>query len=319
MRKKTIILGLCIALFLSLVGCASKDAPAQGEGTDKKDIKVSVVLHAMNSSFYTKMADGAKAAGEDLGITVDVSAPNTASSLNEQVDLIESAISVGYDGIATVTWDPSGFNSVIEKANKAGIPVVGFNQNAEGSGISAFVGQDYEDAGYEMGMYMFGEVLNGKGKYVVASCAPADSALIARTAGIEKAAKEFPDIEFGGVIDIGTDLTNAYGVIENAYLKDPEIDAILGVDVFSEAIGTYIATNKLQDKVKGAGFDLVEGTLQHVKNGDMQLTIGQNPFMQGYYSVLELYMNKAHNTQFIDVNTGAQMVTAENVSEVEPE
>ena len=40
-----------------------------------------------------KMAEGAKAAGEDLGVNVTVSAPNTASSLDEQVGLIETAIS----------------------------------------------------------------------------------------------------------------------------------------------------------------------------------------------------------------------------------
>lgn len=335
MKKKMLAVVLSMAMVLSLAGCggaattekaaeaseetATTEETTEAVATTKSDEKVAVVLHAMNSSFYTKLADGAKAAGEDLGITVDVMAPTTASNLNEQVGLIESCISAGYTGIATVTWDPSGFNSVIKKAAEAGIPVVGFNQDAADCGTAAFVGQEYEDAGYQLGKYMFGEVMNGEGQYIVASCAPADSALIARTAGIQRAADEYPGIEFVDVIDIGTDLTNAYGVIENAYLANPEIDAIIGVDVFSEAIGTYIASNNLKDTVKAAGFDLVEGTLEHVKNGDMQLTVGQNPFMQGYYSVMELYLNAAHGAQFIDVNTGAQLVTADNVAEVEPE
>lgn len=333
MRKKLLGALLCITVIGSMMGCGddkssesaskasgTKEQSASGDDSVKQgDMKIAVVLHAMNSSFYTKMSDGAKAAGEDLGITVDVTAPTTASNLSEQVSLLESCITADYQGIATVTWDPSGFNSVIEKAADAGIPVVGFNQDAEGCGSAAFVGQEHEDAGYQMGQYMFGEVMKGEGKYVVASCAPTDSALIARTAGIEKAAEEYPNIEFGGVIDIGTDLTNAYSVIENAYLADSEIDAILGVDVFSEAIGTYISANGLKDKVKAAGFDLVEGTLEHVKNGDMQLTVGQNPYLQGYYSVVNLYMNLAHDGQFIDVNTGAQLVTGDNVNEVEPE
>lgn len=56
------------------------------------DIRVAVVLHAMNSSFYTKMADGARQAGQDLGITVDVTSPTTASNLSEQVSMLESCI-----------------------------------------------------------------------------------------------------------------------------------------------------------------------------------------------------------------------------------
>ncbi len=309
---------LAVLMSMAMMGTLGTTVVSAGE-ENPKDIKIAVVLHAMNSSFYTKISDGAKAAGEDLGITVDVTSPTTASNLAEQVSLLESCITADYDGIATVTWDPSGFNSVIEKAEEAGIPVIGFNMDAEDCGTKAFVGQDYEDAGYALGKYMFGEVMNGTGKYIVASCGPADTALIARTEGIARAAEEYPDIEFVEVIDIGTDLTNAYGVIENAYLANPDVDAILGVDVFSEAIGTFIAAYDLQDEVKAAGFDLTEGTLKHIQNGDMQLTVGQNPYMQGYYSVLELYMNLAHGCDFIDLNTGAQLVTEANVAEVEPE
>lgn len=298
---------------------ASDQGTKDSAGKSAKDIKLSVVMHAMNSSFYTKLADGARAAGEDLGITVDVTSPTTASNLSEQVSLLESCITADYDGIATVTWDPSGFNSVIQKATDAGIPVVGFNMDAKDCGTQAFVGQEYEDAGYQMGKYMFGEVMNGKGKYLVASCAPADTALIAREAGIKRAASEYPGIEFVDVIDIGTDLTNAYGVIENAYLAHPDVNAILGVDVFSEAIGTFIAAQGIKDTVKAAGFDLTEGTLKHVTNGDMQLTVGQNPYLQGYYSVLELYTNIAHQTPFVNLNTGAQLVTKDNVADMKPE
>lgn len=219
---------------------ASGETVASGSDetqTGSKDIKLSVVMHAMNSSFYTTLADGAKQAGKDLGITVDVTSPSTASDLDAQVNLIESAIAAKYNGIATVTWDPTGFNSVIKKAEDQGIPVVGFNQDAEDCGTEAFIGQDYEDAGYQLGKYMFGTVMNGKGKYIVASCGPTDSALEAREAGIKKAAEEYPDVEYIDTIDIGTDLDNAYSVIESAYLAHQDVNAFLGVDVFSEAIG----------------------------------------------------------------------------------
>lgn len=335
MKKRVISLLGCMLLVISLAACGGSDTTAQAQdsaGTDtdtaaadesttttSKDMKISVVLHAMNSSFYTKMADGAKQAGADLGITVDVTSPTTASNLSEQVSMIESCIAAKYDGIATVTWDPSGFNSVIQKANDAGIPVIGFNMDAEECGTAAFVGQEYEDAGYQLGKYMFEEVMKGEGKFIVASCSPADTALIAREAGIMRAAEEYPNIEYIDTIDIGTDLTNANGVIESAYLAHPDVTAFLGVDVFSEAIGNFISAYGISDQVYGAGFDLTEGTLKHITNGDMQLTVGQNPYLQGYYSVIELYMNLSNDASFIDINTGAQLVTVDNVSEVEPE
>jgi len=311
--KKLLIVLLCLVLTCSMTLSACAEASAD-------DYRIAVVLHAMNSSFYTKLADGARAAGADLGITVDVTSPTQASSLDEQVSLIENCIAADYDAIATVTWDPTGFNKVIAKANEAGIPVIGFNMAAEGSGVVADIGQNHVDAGYTLGKYMF-EAMGGEGKYCICTCSPTDSALLAREEGIANAAAEYPGVELVQVIDITTDLTAANAAIENAYLADPDIKAFIGVDCFSESIGTYIAANGLTGKVLGGGFDLTEGTLKHIKNGDMQVTIGQNPFMQGYYSVLELYLSLKYGQSVmpIDINTGAKVIDSSNVDLVEPE
>ncbi len=333
MKKRLIAVMLCMVMVVGLfAGCTSSDgnsaASTGGAITDSSaastteansDIKYAVVLHALNSSFYAKIQEGAQEAGKALGIKVDVMAPTTANNLAEQVSMIETCISSGYTGIATVVWDPDGFADVLKKAKDAGITVVSLNQNSGKDDGTVFVGQDLEDSGYMLGKYMFGEVMKGKGKYIIASCAPADSALIAREQGIKRAAKEFPEIEFVDLVDITTDLTTAVGVIENAYLANPDVTAFLGVDVFSEAIGTFIEANKLNGKVFGAGYDLTEGTLQHVKNDAMQLTIGQNPFLQGYYPVIQLFTETKFGYDTLNMNTGAFLVTKDNVENVKPE
>lgn len=315
MKKKSFVLVSCLILVMFLVSCSEDRSVADASS----EVKIAVVMHAMNSSFYTKLAEGAQAAGKDLGIKVDVTSPTTASDLAGQVSLLESCIVAGYDGIATVTWDLEGFNSVIKKAQDVGIPVVSFNMDAPSSGTKAFIGQDFIDSGYQLGKYMFEEEMDGEGKYIIASCSPADTALVDRAAGLEKAATEYPEIELISIIDIGTDLTDAYGVIENAYLANPDVKAIIGVDVFSEAIGIFIAAQKLQDSVLGGGYDLTEGSLKHVSNGDMKVVVGQNPFNQGYYSVIQLYNNIVNEADFVDMNTGTQLVTIENVASVKPE
>lgn len=333
MKKKLIAIVLMLTMILSLVtsctdstettapvdnGQETTEAKPDETGT-QSDLKFAVVLHALNSSFYAKIQEGAEEAGKALGIQVDVMAPNTANNLAEQISMIETCISSGYDGIATVVWDPDGFNDVIAKAKTAGIPMISLNQNSGKEDGTVFVGQDLEDSGYMLGKYMFGEVMKGEGSYIIASCAPADVALIARENGIKRAQEEFPGIEFVELVDITTDLTTAVGVIENAYLANPDVDAFLGVDVFSESIGTFIESNSLNGKVYGAGFDLTEGTLQHVKKDAMQLTIGQNPFLQGYYPVVQLYTYSQFGYAPMDMNTGAFLVTADNIDSVEAE
>lgn len=342
MKKRVKILSVVLSiimLFTVIVGCTNStektgdavvsdasssvsennEKPLDDTTGEAKDVKIAVVLHALNGSFYTKMKNGAEAAGKDLGIEVNVSAPNTASSLEEQVTLLETAIASKPDAIATVIWDETGFNGVVKTAHDAGIPVVAFNMNAENAGAEAFIGQDFTIAGYELGKYIF-DAMGGEGKYIIASCAPTDTALVEREAGVDEAAKEYDGkVEKITTIDIGSDLTNAYGVIENAILANPDVKAIIGVDVFSEAIGNVINDYDKAGEIYAGGFDLTEGMLNHVKNGNVQVTVGQNPFLQGYYAVMEAYLNVTYGVDFLDINTGAQMVDAELAGEVEPE
>jgi ABC-type sugar transport system substrate-binding protein len=246
-------------------------------------------------------------------------APSVPNQLTEQVNMIESCIAGGFDGIATTLWDPDGFTDVIKKAMDAGIPVVGFNQDAPDSGRLSFVGQDMVLSGVILGNYMFGEVMKGEGKVIVTNCAPANTALIEREEGLQIALKDYPNIEYIESIDIGTDLTGAVGVIENAYMANPDVTAFIGVDVFSEAIGTFIESQGLTGKVKGGGYDLTEGTLNHIKNDNMQATIGQNPFLQGYYPMIILYLAKTFGYEPVNIDTGAFLVTAANVAAQNPE
>ena len=342
MKKKVFVLVIAIVMIfaIGMAGCTSAPEPSTDTGSSSttessnsteasapatdntggggKDLKFALVLHAMNSSFYAKIKEGAEKAGEDLGIQVDVMGPSKPSQLTEQVNMIESCITGGYDAIATVVWDPEGFNEVIKKAKDAGIPMVTCNNTVPDCGL-AFVGQDLEQAGYLIGKYMFGDVMNGEGSYIMGTCAPAMQALIDRENGIKRANLEYPNIEYLRTIDIGTDLTGAVGVFENAYLANPELTAFIGVDVYSEAIGTFIDSQGLNGKLYGGGFDLVEGTLQHVKNNAMQVTVGQNPFLQGYYPMIELYLKVVYGYEPQDLDTGAFMVDKSNVDSVEPE
>ncbi|HHW49795.1 MAG TPA: substrate-binding domain-containing protein [Clostridiaceae bacterium] len=331
MIRKILALVLAVLMVIGLfAGCGqakktqeteSAKQTEQTQSTEEsgKKLRFGVVLHSLNGSFFMKLKEGAEAAGKALGVEVLVTGPATQQNLSEQVNMLENYINSGVDGVATVLWDQEGFNNVIKQAHDKGIPFVGFNADAPNSGRDAMVGQDSEAAGYAVGKYMFEKVMGGKGKYIIATCAPTETPLVLRMNGIKRAQQEYPNIELITTIDIGTDLTKAVGIIENAYMAHPDVNAFIGTDVFSEAIGTFINSNNLKGKVYGGGFDLTPGTLKHIKNGDMQMSCGQNPFLQGFYAVVQLYQVKALGYPAIDVNTGMAIVDASNVDATEPE
>jgi len=192
--------------------------------------------------------------------------------------------------------------------------MIAFNTDAP-SARDAFVGQDLVKSGYLQAKWMFDNVMDGKGKLIITTCQPGHTALEERIAGIKQALDEYPGVELVNIIDITGDLTRAYSVIENAYTGNPDVTAFFGVDVYSEAVGTFISRNNLTGKVYGAGFDLTQGTLKHVESGAMQLTIGQNPYLQGYFPIHMLYLYKTKEINPVSVDTGLEMVTKDNVAE----
>ena len=78
-----------------------------------------------------------------------------------------------------------------------------------------------------------------------------------------------------------------------------------------------LGLRKLRDKsLKGAGgFDLNPGTLTAVKAGNLDYTIDQQPYLQGFLPVLYLYLYKLSGGLIAppETNTGLLFVTKENV------
>jgi len=53
-----------------------------------------------------------------------------------------------------------------------------------------------------------------------------------------------------------------------------------------------------------------------IKKGVMQFTIDQQPYLQGFQTVMQLYLLKKYQLAPTDVNTGVAPITAENVEKV---
>jgi ABC-type sugar transport system substrate-binding protein len=167
--------------------------------------------------------------------------------------------------------------------------------------------------GYEIGSYFFSEVMKGKGKYILIPALAQLDVLIWRMDGIKKAAAEHPDIELITTVEIGTDMSQIYGRIENAYTAHPDVDAFFGTDFFSEPLAKFIKNRNLVGKVKGAVFDITPGILKGLDSGALQVTTDQNPYLQGYYAIMQLYLMIEKGQPGIEINTSSTIVTKANM------
>jgi simple sugar transport system substrate-binding protein len=84
----------------------------------------------------------------------------------------------------------------------------------------------------------------------------------------------------------------------------------------TQAVAQVIQKYKLRDKeVKGGGYDLLPTIQKLLAAGQMDFTIDQQPYLQGFLPVMEMFMHKASETLtgMADVNTGLKFLDKDTV------
>jgi len=79
------------------------------------------------------------------------------------------------------------------------------------------------------------------------------------------------------------------------------------------AIGDAVGQLKMGGKICSYGFDLGPKQLEQIKNGDLVGSLGQQPFLQGFWPVMQLYLQIDRGVSAADLDTKAQLVTKANV------
>jgi simple sugar transport system substrate-binding protein len=300
-----------VALASSSILAAGPDAA----GKTGQRYKFVVITHATAVPFFVPVRKGVEEAGKLVGADVAYTGP-AGFDIQKQIDSIKSAIAQNVDGIATTMPDPTAFNDVVKEAMGRGIPVIALNADAPASGRLAYIGQGNYEAGVSMGQQIL-QVVPGGGHLLLCMHTAGAENLEARIKGIRDVLDKQGGKYSYRVVATGTDMVRAVGLISSAFQADPGIKGMFGVeDVTGSAIAQIIDRDDLKGKVAGGSFDLVADVLNAIEKGEMQFTIDQQPYLQGFQSVMELYLLKRYNLTPTDINTGVAPVTQENVAKV---
>jgi simple sugar transport system substrate-binding protein len=288
--------------------------PASGIFGEDSKFKFTFVNHVTTNPFFVPTKYGADDACKLLGCSYQWTG-SESSNVNEMVNAFNSAVSAKVDGIAVAIVDPKAFNGPIKKALDAGIPVVGYNADAPDSGRLAYIGQDLFVSGQEMGKRIVDLV--GSGDVALFIATPGSANIQPRIDGAIDTLKKS-----GGGITYHTVATGAavpkeLSTIDAYWLGHKDTKGMFAVDAGStQGVAQVIKKYKLRDKgVKGGGYDLLEPTIQLLQAGQIDFTIDQQPYLQGFLPVLQLYMYKASQnlTGLADVNTGLVFLDKETV------
>ncbi len=298
-------------------GLISSAQAAEMAFPSHKKWKIVFVNHVTTNPFFVPTQYGIQDACSMFGMDYQWTGSAT-SDAGEMVRAVNSAIAAKADAIAVPIVDPSAFDKPIQAALDAGIPVFAYNADAprgKSNPRLAYIGQDLYLSGYQMGERIVSLIDSGMVALFIAT--PGQLNIQPRLDGASDAIKKS-----GKKIDIQTVATGAtvneeLSKIKSFYLGHQDLKGMFAVDAGStQGVAQVMKESNLPAKgVHGGGFDLLPTTIQLIHEGFLDFTIDQQPYVQGFYTVMEAFVFLASGGLVgpANINTGLKFVTKSTV------
>ncbi|MCX4978735.1 sugar ABC transporter substrate-binding protein [Streptomyces sp. NBC_00620] len=317
-------IALAGALGVSLAGCSStggkraedarEAAAAQGKAAvNTPNWTFAMITHSGDGdTFWDIVQSGAEQAAVKDNINFLYSHDDEAQ---QQAQLVDAAVDKKVDGIIVTLAKPDAMKAAVERAEKAGIPVITVNSGSAESkefGALAHIGQDETIAGEAVG-----DELNKRGKKK-ALCILHEQGNVGheqRCAGIKAT--------FDGTVEnlyvTGTSMPDVQSSIGAKLQADQSIDSVvtLGAPYADTAVK---AKADAGSKAEIDTFDLNAKVATELGEGTLGFAVDQQPYLQGYEAVDLLWLYK-YNSNVLGggkpVLTGPQIITKDMAAALE--
>jgi len=301
--------GVLAGAMLGPVAQSLAASPSSIFGPQKKFHFV-LVNHVTTNPFFTPTQYGAADACNLLGCSFQWTG-STSSNVPQMVTAFNTAISAGADGIGCCMIDAKAFTGPTATALKKGIPVLAYNAD-EPNGRLAYIGQDLFVSGQQMGKKIMSLVPSGSVGLFIAT--PGSANIQPRIDGAISVLKK-SSLKYK-VVATGAALPQELTTIETFWTGHTTYKGLFAVDGGStQACGQTVQKYKLKGKVVAGGYDLTPISQQQLAAGNMAFTIDQQPYLQGFLPILELFLYGAskHLSGIADVDTGLKFLDSKTV------
>jgi simple sugar transport system substrate-binding protein len=317
--RRTALTGVAAGSVGSLLSACGSSASSGGTSVAVFGVKTSYhfvfVNHVTTNSFFVPTQYGIQDACKLLGCTYAWTG-SESSNVSQMVNALNTAVTGAASGIAVSLIDLHAFNGPVESALKAGIPTVSYNADAPGNARLSYTGQDLKLAGEKMGERIAEAVPSGTVAVFIAT--PGTANLQPRIEGVEKAIKASGKPITIHAVATGAAEPGELSAIEAYWVGHTSTKGLYAVDG-----GSTAQTAKVMQKfglpakgIKAGGFDLTEVTQKLLHEGNLEFAIDQQPYLQGFLPILQLYFYKASGTQsgIFEADTGLKFVDKETVA-----
>lgn len=275
--------------------------------------------------FATIVYNGAKAAAEILGDRVDVRYIWSDWNPEKMVSQFQEAVAARPHGICIMGHPgDEALAPFVAEARAKGIIVTSMNTTlptleekyrAEGFG---YVGQDLYGSGYMLGEAVVKRAgLKAGDRALVWGLMYREPTRGQRTKGIvdalQAAGVTVEYIEISPEVDADPSLgIPTFVAMMKRY---PDIKAaITDHGALTATLPTYMESAGLKPgQVYGAGFDVNPATLKGIREGWIGVVHSQQPFLQGFLPIFQIYLTYYYKIAGLHIDTGIGLIDAGNV------
>jgi simple sugar transport system substrate-binding protein len=328
------------ALDQAVGGYSWADAAKEAPGT--KDfhsadghLTFAVVTHTAGNGFFDPVYVGATVAGNMIGAKILLlGSESPTDDPAREIEILNQIIQdPTIDGVIMTTPQVGAYDDIVKTLEANGVPVAttnSFDPNILHRLSISHTGQD------------------------ASAAAVAGAALVQCLAdkGIKGGSIILPNDTAMGNIEVNNRVTSAYNAIVkgltaagtlanfkvdagpesvgvSADMNDPVnsivsliesrgdvVGAFAGNNVFTPALAKAVAQTGNTGKMCAYGFDLGPAQQEALASGDLTGALGQQPFLQGFWPVMQLYLQIDRGIAAANLDTRAQLVTKDTVGNV---
>jgi simple sugar transport system substrate-binding protein len=256
------------------------------------------VNHVTTNLFFVPTRLGYTDAARLLGLPTPRWGGSTSANTAQMVSYLQTAIAAKANGIATTVTTADSFTTPVANAMQAGIPVISYNAdgiyNASGTPVIGtnrlcYVGQALYLSGQQLGERILSLV--DSGEVVIFIATPGQGNIQPRYDGAVAAIKASGKPITVHLQATGSQTGQELSSEKSFFIGNKSIKGAFAVDAGStELLAQALQATGLLGKIPAGGFDLTPGTLSAISKGQLDFTIDQEPYLQGFLPTLYMYL-----------------------------
>ncbi len=288
--KKLLVFASALLLVASLAAFAGGAKEGKGE-VATEEITIAMVVKNIGNPFFAVVRKGWDEATNELGVVSVFRGPEQPTP-EGQIEIIESLIAQGVDGITYAANDPGALLGVSEKAMRAGIKVNGWESGiVAGSRNISVEPVSAQTIGADQ-VKMMAELIGYEGQFAILSAA---ATMANQNTWIKYMKEELAKPEYSKMelvtIAYGDDLREkSYNEALGLFKSYPNLKGIISpTTVGIAAAGRAITDEGLIGKVQLTGLGLPSEMYEYVMNGACRMFGLWNPKDLGYLNAYVMY------------------------------